>query len=110
MQLFNLLGISQIYEGRLYGLTFGRQKNALKLLHYGYSIVRNILMSNWEEIRKNTTLQMEFPVNITFIPFGETPESETPTDKMTLRSSAGMPAWGGRKSFIVFNGTLCCLL
>ena len=102
MQLFNLLGISQIRPGKLYGVTFGSQKNALELQHYGYSIVSNILKSNWEKIKRNTTLKMEFPVNIPFIPFGETQDSETPPDEMTLRSLAGTPAWGGRKKCIVF--------
>lgn len=98
VQLFNLLGI----VGKLYGVTFGSQKNALEMKHFGYSVVSNILKSNWEEIKKNTTLKIEFPVNIPFIPFGEAPDSETPPDEMTLRSVAGTRTWGGRKRCIVF--------
>ena len=93
VQLFNLLGISQRLV-KLYGVTFG-QKNALKCYHYGYSICQNILKSEWEKIKRNDTL-MELPVNIRFIPFGETPDSEIPTEEMTLRSFSGMPEWGGR--------------
>ena len=78
----------------LYGVTFG-QKNALTCEHYGYSICRNILKSDWEKIKRNTTL-MEIPVNIPFIPFGETQDSEMPREEMTLRSLDRMPAWGGR--------------
>ncbi len=39
---------------------------------------------------------MEIPVNIPFIPFGETQDSEMPREEMTLRSLDRMPAWGGR--------------
>lgn len=93
MQLFNVLGISP--DAKLYGLTFG-QRNFLKFHHYGFTIYENFLKSEWEKVKRFTPL-MEFPVNIPFIPFGESPVSEIPTEEMTLRSSDGSPVWGGRE-------------
>ena len=105
VQLFNLLGFSQKFTGTLYGKTQG-QKNVLKLLHYGYSITERILKSAWEKRKTNSTWLIELPVDIPFIPFGESSTSEMPSDEMTLRSLDDKPAWGGKKVCCSINALL----
>jgi hypothetical protein len=108
VQLFNFLGVAQD-KYPLYGVTFS-QKNVMKCYHYGHSFCANILKSRWEEIKGNTTL-MESPVNIPFIPFGETQDSEIPKNEMVLRIGSGEPVWGGTyiTIFHILVSARCCL-
>ena len=93
MELFKLMGV-EAEKYYFYGSSFS-QKNVLKFYHYGYTSSRRILKPEWEKMNSNNSL-MQLPVNIPFIPFGESPpESEQPENNLTLRSSGGTPEWGG---------------